>query len=129
MEFGLSTPALLFSAISLLMLAYTNRFLAIANLVRQAVKSYEADPTDNTRRQIRHFKVRLWLIQYTQVFGVLSFILCVVCMMLVMLARAGAAELLFSGALVSMALSLVLSLVEVLISIAGLKLELRKVGA
>ena len=80
MDFNLSTPALLFSAISLLMLAYTNRFLAIANLTRESVKAYQENKSSNTLKQIRHFKIRLRLIKLTQVFGVVSFLICTVSM-------------------------------------------------
>jgi uncharacterized protein YqhQ len=127
MEFSISTPALLFSAISLLMLAYTNRFLAIANLTRESVKAYKENPTENTLRQIKHFKIRLRLIKYTQVFGVVSFLFCIICMFLIILSKVIVAEVLFSISLITMATSLTISLVEVLISISGLNLELEKI--
>lgn len=127
MEFGISTPALLFSAISLLLLAYTNRFLAIANLVRQFVKEYDQHPEDRILTQLRQFSLRLRFIKYTQLFGVLSFLFCVVSMFLVMLGHIIAAEVLFSISLVTMMTSLVLSLGEVLMSISGLKVELQRI--
>ena len=40
-ELSLTTPALLFSAISLIMLAYTNRFLAYAAVVRNLHAKYQ----------------------------------------------------------------------------------------
>jgi hypothetical protein len=127
MEFAISTPALLFSAISLLMLAYTNRFLALANLIRQMVAAYNASPDENIIRQIDNFKTRLRLIKYTQVFGVVSFILCVVCMFLIMLKLALVAEYLFVASLVLLAVSLSISLYEVFISIGALRFELEKI--
>jgi hypothetical protein len=39
-QLSLTTPALLFSAISLLLLAYTNRFLAYASVVRNLHARY-----------------------------------------------------------------------------------------
>jgi len=127
MDFAISTPALLFSAISLLMLAYTNRFLALANLIRQMVAAYGLSPDENIIRQIENFKTRLKLIKYTQVFGVVSFIFCVVCMFLVMLKLALAAEYLFAASLVLLAASLSISLYEVFISIGALRFELEKI--
>ena len=127
MDFNLSTPALLFSAISLLMLAYTNRFLAIANLTRESVKAYQGNKSPNTLKQIRHFKIRLRLIKLTQVFGVVSFLICTVSMFLIMVKLITFVEVLFIVSLLSLATSLTLSLVEVLISISGLKMELEKV--
>lgn len=124
MEFNISTPALLFSAITLSMLAYTNRFLAIANLVRQLVAVYRESGDENVRRQLSNFRLRLKLIKYTQVFAVLSFMLCVACMLLIFVSRIVAAEVLFALSLVSMIVSLALSLYEVFISIGALKLEL-----
>ncbi len=46
MELELSTPALLFSAITLMMLAFTNRFLAIANLIRGLHERHRENPDE-----------------------------------------------------------------------------------
>jgi len=124
MEFNLSTPALLFSAISLLILAFTTRFLAIANLIRQFVKLYEESPEERVFKQIEHFKLRLRLIKYTQAFGVLSFIFCVACMILIMFAHIVLSKILFTITLVVLMGSLILSLIEVMISINALRIEL-----
>jgi hypothetical protein len=126
MEFNITTPALLFSAITLLMLAYTNRFLAIASLVRQFTALYIEKHDENIYRQIRNFRIRLDLIKFTQLFGVLSFLLCVVCMLLVFLGHIIGAEIIFVASLVSLMTSLVLSLWEIFISIGALNLELEK---
>jgi ABC-type bacteriocin/lantibiotic exporter with double-glycine peptidase domain len=109
------------------MLAYTNRFLAIANLTRESVKAYQENKSPNTFKQIMHFKRRLRLIKLTQVFGVVSFLICTVSMFLIMVKLITLAEILFIVSLLSLATSLTLSLVEVLISISGLKMELEKV--
>ncbi|GAB1484532.1 DUF2721 domain-containing protein [Treponema sp.] len=128
MNFNISTPALLFSAISLLLLAYTNRFLAIASIVRQFIQIYNTNPTEDVLKQISHFKTRLKLIKYTQIFGVLSFIFCVFCMFLIMLNFTMLSELLFSISLVILILSLLTSLVEISISINALDIELDKIN-
>jgi hypothetical protein len=127
MEFSISTPALLFSAISLLMLAYTNRFLALANLIRQLIPEYKQSRDPNIIRQIDNFKVRLKLIKYTQVFGVSSFLCCVVCMLLVLVRQVPAAGALFVVSLAFLMVSLAISLGEVFISIGALKFELEKI--
>lgn len=126
MEFNISTPALLFSAISLLMLAYTNRFLAIANLIRQFISMYAEKEDDNTLRQINNFNIRLKIIKFTQAFGVTSFFFCILCMFLTLLDYINAAEILFALSLVLMMVSLLLSLYEIFISIDALKYELEK---
>lgn len=126
MTFNITTPALLFSAITLLMLAYTNRFLAVASLVRQFSALYTEKHDENIYRQIRNFKIRLDLMKFTQFFGVLSFLLCVICMLLIFLGQILAAEIVFVTSLVSLMTSLILSLWEIFISIVALNLELEK---
>ena len=71
MEFSISTPALLFSAISLLILAYTDKFLALASLIRQMIEQYEKHNDINILKQINNFQLRLRFIKYTQAFGVI----------------------------------------------------------
>jgi hypothetical protein len=124
MELSITTPTLLFSAISLLMLAYTNRFLAIAALVRQFVALYREKKEPSLLRQLDNFRVRLKLIKYTQFCGVLSFFFCIFCMFLIFFGKIFAAEILFAASLILMMASLGLSLAEILMSIGALKLEL-----
>ena len=126
MEFNISTPALLFSAISLLMLAYTNRFLALASLIRQHIQLYEEKKEDNTLKQIQNFKIRLKVIKYTQIFGVISFSLCVISMFLIFVSKIIPAEIVFALSLVSLFISLLLSLQEILLSIGALNIEMNR---
>ncbi len=127
MEFTLSTPALLFSAISLLMLAYTNRFLALAALIRQHIQTYEEKRDENILKQINNFQTRLRVIKYTQVFGVVSFLFCVISMFLIFVSRIAPAEIAFAASLVSLFVSLFLSLQEVFLSIGALNIEMRRI--
>ncbi|MCX7727537.1 MAG: DUF2721 domain-containing protein [Chitinispirillaceae bacterium] len=127
MEFGLTTPSLLFSAISLLFLAYTNRFMTIANLIRQFIAIYKKNPDKNLLYQIKNFYLRLKIIKYTQVFGVLSFIFCVASMFLIFVKKIIIAEIVFGISLLLLLTSLILSLYEILLSIDALKVELKKV--
>ncbi|HOC29746.1 MAG TPA: DUF2721 domain-containing protein [Treponemataceae bacterium] len=127
MDFNITTPALLFSAISLWMLAFTNRFLAVANLVRQFVAQYTEHPDQGIKKQLDNFRIRLLLIKYTQFFGVLSFFLCVLCMLLIFASYILIAEILFAASLIVLMASIAVSMYEVFISIGALKLELEKV--
>lgn len=127
MEFNLSTPALLFSAISLLILAYTNRFLAVAALVRQHINLYEKSNEENILKQINNFETRLKIIKYTQVFGVVSFLFCVVSMVLIFINRIFPAEIVFLSSLIALFVSLLLSLQEVFLSIGALNIELERI--
>ncbi len=126
MEFNITIPALLFSAISLLMLAYTNRFLAIASLVRQFIALFPEKRDDSIIGQISNFRIRLQIIKYTQLFGVMSFFFCVLCMFLVFAGAILAAEIIFAASLILLMGSLLLSLYEIFISIDALKLALEQ---
>ncbi|NMG63391.1 DUF2721 domain-containing protein [Azoarcus indigens] len=111
----ITTPALLFPAISLLLLAYTNRFLTLAQVIRQ-LHAAPAQDSAVVMRQIPGLKRRIHLIQYMQSFGVLSFLLCALAMLALFMHGETAGKVLFGVSIVALAVSLVLSLLEVLIS-------------
>lgn len=127
MEIDISTPALLFSAISLLMLAYTNRFLALANLIRQYGALYKEHPETRFLKQIQNFDIRLNIIKKTQIFGVVSFLFCVLCMFLIFVNLIIPAEILFAISLICLFISLLLSLKELFMSIGALNVELEDI--
>ena len=79
----LTTPALLFSAISLILLAYTNRFLAYAALIRTLHEKFKADPNELLKSQIANIRKRLYLTKNMQISGVASLFLCVGTMFLI----------------------------------------------
>lgn len=125
MELQLSTPALLFSAITLLMLAFTNRFLAIATLIRGLHKNYLKEPDQEIIvEQIHNLRRRLTLIKNMQLFGVFSFLMCVICMFLLFQGYTSAANWVFVASMISLLVSLGISLVEIQISTKALNLEL-----
>jgi hypothetical protein len=125
MELQLSTPALLFSAITLLMLAFTNRFLAIATLIRGLHKNYLKEPDSAIIvEQIHNLRRRLTLIKNMQLFGVFSFLMCIVCMYLLFLGYTFAANWVFVASMASLLISLLISLIEIQISTKALNLEL-----
>ena len=125
MELSITTPALLFPAISLLMLAYTNRFLALANLIRNLHAKYkeETDP-NRVLNQIRNLKRRLHIIRLMQWFSIMSFFLCVLCMFFIFRQWPEVANFLFACSMVCMLISLFLSLSEIQISTRALEIEL-----
>ncbi|KKW69196.1 II family cellulose-binding protein [Lampropedia cohaerens] len=122
----LTTPALLFPAISLLLLAYTNRFLVLAQVVRQLHASPEHS-APLVQRQIPGLWRRIGLIQYMQGFGVLSFLLCALSMFALYLQAQAAGKLLFGISILALAVSLLLSLIEVLISTSALAVVLEDI--
>lgn len=126
MELQLSTPALLFSAITLMMLAFTNRFLAMANLIRGLHKKYLENPDEEIIiGQIHNLKKRLSMIKYMQLLGVLSFLLCVICMYLIFIEAQEAANYVFIGSMLALLVSLGISMIEILISNKALNLEIQ----
>ena len=124
MEINLTTPALLFPAISLLLLAYTNRFLTLATLIRTLHAKYKEDPHDVLLGQIKNLRKRVILIRNMQVFGVLSLLLCVICMFLLFYNQQIIGRYTFGISLILLIVSLALSVYEIQISVRALKLHL-----
>lgn len=123
-ELTLTTPSILFSAISLLMLAYTNRFLAYAQVIRNLTAQHDQNPTPVTRKQIENLRKRLYLSRSMQVFGVGSLFLCVVCTLLVYIGMQTAAVWTFGVALLLLIVSLGISIQEMRISVRALEYHL-----
>jgi uncharacterized protein DUF2721 len=125
MELSITTPALLFPAISLLMLAYTNRFLALATLIRTLHDKYQNDPNQkHIVEQIRNLRARIRLIRSMQAFGVVSFLFCVVCMFCIFKVWNTAAYIIFALSIIAFVISLILSLVEIILSTRALEVAL-----
>jgi hypothetical protein len=121
----ITTPALLFPAISLLMLAYTNRFLVIAQLIRSLYKQNTENPDLDIHKQIIHLRSRIIAIRRMQVAGILAFIFCVTTMIVLFLELTVLANYLFGTSLVLLLISLCFSLYEVQISGQALNLQLK----
>lgn len=125
MNLSINTPALLFPAISLIMLAYTNRFLALAALVRSLHAKYTTETKDNRlHNQIKNLRLRLKLIKNMQAFGICSFIACIFSMFFIYQEKAILAEILFALSLLFFSASLLLSLIEIQLSTKALEYEL-----
>lgn len=123
-QLTLTTPALLFSAVSLITLAYTNRFLAYAQVVRTLHTTFKENPNKVLLGQIQNLRKRLHLTQMMQVLGISSLLLCVICMFLIYVHFMIWAEVLFGIALVLLILSLAISIREIQISVKALDLHL-----
>ncbi len=124
MELSISTPTLLFSGISLVLLAFTNRFLALAQLIRNLHSEYKLNPTTLLHKQIKNIRLRLRLIRTTQVSGMSSMLLCVVSMIFIYFRLSLAADICFALALLLMMLSLMYSIWEIQISVHALDTHL-----
>lgn len=123
-KLDLTTPALLFPAISLLLLAYTNRFLALASLIRKLHEEYKADPKTIIRSQIKNLRLRVNLVRTMQAMGVISLLLCVVTMFLLFTGQETTALYIFALSLVLLILSLGISVIEIQLSIKALNIQL-----
>ena len=123
-ELTLTTPALLFPAISLLLLAYTNRFLAIAALIRQLHGQYNNHPDSRIKGQIENLRKRVILTRNMQSLGILSLFLCVLCMFLLFADEYELGKWVFGVSLLLLLASLGLSVREIQISINALSLQL-----
>lgn len=124
-QLSLTTPSLLFSAISLLMLAYTNRFLSYAQLVRNLKEKVIEDKSSVALPQIANLRKRLNLIQSMQVYGIMSLLLCVVSMFFIYIKMYNAAGYIFGIALILLIVSLAICVREIQISMRSLNLHLR----
>ncbi|WP_234733119.1 DUF2721 domain-containing protein [Tellurirhabdus bombi] len=124
MELTVSTPALLFSTVSLLMIAFTNRFLAIASLIRDLHEKFQAKPDTVYVGQIQNLHTRLQLIRLIQIISVLSLLVSAICMLVIFQGSQEAARWLFASALILQIVALGVSVAEISISINALKIEL-----
>ncbi|MCQ3938808.1 MAG: DUF2721 domain-containing protein [Chloroflexi bacterium] len=124
MEFSLTTPALLFPTVSLLLLAYTNRFLTLATIIRNLYDRYHEHRDKNLLAQIDNLRYRVYLIRNMQIFGVLSLLLCVTSMFALFAGWTDGGEWSFGIALVLMIVSLGISLRELQVSVGALDLLL-----
>lgn len=120
-ELTLTTPALLFSAISLIMLAYTNRFLAYAAVIRNLHSIYLEKKDTSLLRQIKNLKLRLQLTRWMQIFGISSLLFCVVTMFLIYIHLQNIAIYIFGIALILLIISLGLLIKEIQISVEALQ--------
>ncbi|MFL9842994.1 DUF2721 domain-containing protein [Flavobacterium rhizosphaerae] len=124
MNLSPETPALLFSATSLILLAYTNRFLTIASIVRGLKKNYEENQTKSILVEIKNLNLRLTLIRHMQMYGVLSLFFSVFSLTLMFLDINNWGAYLFMASLFLMLVSLALSFWEISISVKALRVHL-----
>jgi len=123
-ELTLTTPSILFSAISLIMLAYTNRFLAYAQVIRSLKGEHESRPNAMTKLQIDNLRKRLYMARSMQVYGVMSLLFCVVCTFFIYIGLQAIAVYTFGLSLLLLVISLGISVKEILISVKALEYRL-----
>tara|TARA_R110002050_G_scaffold48356_3_gene112589 strand:+ start:165875 stop:166261 length:387 start_codon:yes stop_codon:yes gene_type:complete len=125
MELTLSIPALLFPAISLTMLAYNARYLAIAALIRQLHQKFQETESQSINLQVKQLRKRLSIIKNMQAMAIVSFLLAVITMFLIYIELMILANLIFGISLFSLMISLILSFIEVQLSTKALSIQLK----
>lgn len=128
-DISLTTPALLFPAISLLLLAYTNRFLTIASLIRKLHTEYKSQPDQLIIGQLKNLRKRVVLIRNMQALGISSLFLCVFCMFLIFAGEYMIGNIFFAISLLLLMASLGLSIREIQISVKALNIQLSDLEA
>ncbi|CAM2827594.1 Protein of unknown function [Flavobacterium succinicans] len=124
MTLQIETPALLFSATSLILLAYTNRFLTLATIIRGLKKAYKEKENSMILLELKNLNLRLSLIRYMQMAGVMSLFLSVFAMLLLYVDQQLSGIYFFGFSLLSLLISLGLSFWEINISVGALRLHL-----
>ncbi|MDT3318474.1 DUF2721 domain-containing protein [Shewanella sp. SP1S2-4] len=124
MHVSLTTPALLFPAISLLLLAYTNRFFALAALIRSLSSGEKPVHKD----QIKNLSQRISIIRRMQEAGVSSFALCVLCMIFIYIGFNKTGSVIFGASLLLLLYSLILSVIEIRISVDALNIHIKEMS-
>ncbi len=127
MNLDVSTPALLFPAVSLLFLAYTNRFLHLAALVRNLHRDWIEMKDETLKLQIDNLRRRLKLIRWMQLMGATSLFLCVISMVAVMFHGQPVGLVSFITALILMGGSLGILILEIWCSGGALEVLLARV--
>ena len=125
MTLSIETPALLFSATSLILLAYTNRFLTIAQIIRNLKKNYEDNHNKSILLEIKNLNLRLTLIRYMQLFGVMCLFLSVFAMLLLYVSQETIGIYVFGTSLLCLLISLGISFWEISISVNALRVHLK----
>lgn len=127
MELSLSIPALLFPAISLTMLAYNARYLAIAALIRQLHQKFEETGSKRIKLQVNQLRTRLSIIKNMQATAIFSFLLAVITMTLIYVELRFWANFVFGLSLFALMISLILSFIEVQLSTKSLSVQLKDI--
>ncbi|MFN8297132.1 MAG: DUF2721 domain-containing protein [Chitinophagales bacterium] len=127
MEITLTTPAILFSTVSLLYVAYTTRFVAISNLIRTLKTRFEEEHEVDVLQQIKNLRTRVLLIRNMQLTGIISLILSAFSMVFIYLGNQNAGFIIFGLSLIFLIYSMLLAAREILISVHSLNIELNSI--
>ncbi len=127
MEITLTMPAILFSTVSLLYVAYTTRFVAISNLIRTLKARFQEDHEDAVLQQISNLRIRVLLIRNMQLSGIISLILSAVSMVFIYVGEQNIGFVFFGLSLLFLIYSMLLAAREIWISVESLNIELNSI--
>ncbi|WP_432741861.1 DUF2721 domain-containing protein [Methylobacter sp. G7] len=129
MDITITTPALLFPAISVLFLAYSNRFLAIAGRIREQHNLFNKTQSPIAKKQIDSLRQRIRFIVAMQLLAVIGIICCIIAMGLIFYGLQYDGNLAFGFSMIFIVLSLLASISELLLSTKALNIELEDMEA
>lgn len=127
MTIDAATPGLLLPTLALIMTAYSNRFLAIATLIRSRYAEYRKEPSPQTLEEIRNLRRRIILLRNVQTIGAFSFFLCVLCIVLIYIEQQLGAILVFTLSLLGMLASLGMFIYETYVSMQALDIHMKDI--
>lgn len=127
MNLEITTPAILFPAISLLLAAYNAKFISLNDIISSKINEYRNSSNKLLYHQIENFKKRIFLIKRMQFIGGFSFFLCVISMIALYLDLKQSGSILFLASLIMLGVSLSILLYEVKISSDALIIELKDI--
>lgn len=128
-DLSLTTPSILFSAISLILLAYTNRFISYASIVRTLKEKHQLTHDPKNIAQIENLRKRLYLTRTMQILGILSLLFCVVSMFFLYVSWYIIGAWIFGIALLLLAASLCVCIWEINISVKALEIHLEDLSS
>ncbi len=127
MEITLTTPAILFSTVSLLYVAYTTRFVAISNLIRILKTRFEDEHEEAVLLQISNLRTRVLLIRNMQLSGIIALIVSAISMVFIYLGNQNIGFICFGISLLFLIYSMLLAAREIWISVESLNIELNSI--
>ncbi len=124
-ELTISVPTLFFSALSIMVLAYSSKFFAYGNIIRKLHQEYKSSPDEDIINQIKNLRRRLSIIRNMQICGITGLLLCVISMFNIYIDNNNLATYIFGIALILFICALLFIIKEILISTKALELKLK----
>lgn len=122
----LSTPALVFPALSVLMLAYTNKFIAISKRVRALHAEHLKNPSKRVHKQIKSLDKRMKYIRNMQICALSGFSSNIISIAMIFVGLDLFAMIFFSLGLILVLCSLIICIIEIYLSVQAMSVLLEE---